>query len=338
MQEMSSNQWQTKLYLHDLPIDVTSVAFTQYSHFSTNCNDQNKQISPKKRKNIIIGGYSNSGEGFYQFGVDDTCNTISINYKSFKNDFHKKFANLQCIGLTDARYTQSYLVQNNKYIVVFSGYHASYNVYDMENDKWMLQKDEKRLDHFPEQSVLINDEIIIESLHNNLFFYYIGNCHITDPILIHRYTLKTKHVSFKGHGMCIIDFIKQESAHAQDESCQAYKLKIVLFGGSRNKDFLSSFLYLDASLSYISDDKKFKLVSLSIDENLIDKKKIELINMNKTTMKKYYDFGYECVLNCKNEPIIIIIRRAEENIHLFNCVTYKLIEHQQVISKFIVCC
>ena len=305
-------------------MNVYYVPFTQYSHFPTNLNDQQ---SPKQRKNIIVGGYYSNDDGFYEFDVDDVG--TSINHKSFKNDYDKIFANLKCIGLKNAKDTNSYLVQNNKYIVVFGGIDEYYNVYDIENDKWLLTKGKKTLRHHLNRSVLINDEIIIGSSNEKLYFYFIGKDHITNPILIHVYMLNANGILFYKHGMCVIDFVQQESP--KDKSYQTYKLKIVLFGGLRRKDFLSSFLCLDIVISYISNDKKFKLVSLAIDDNLIDKKKIKLINMNENTIDYYFSFGFECIVNSKNEPVIIIIGGNDSRcIHLFNCVTYELTRHQEV--------
>ena len=310
---------------HDFPVSVSEIPFARNSHFPINANDQNNQQSRKQRRSIIVGGDVSNEGGFYELIVDDK--TSSINYKSFVNDYNKKFANLKCIGLNHAQLTRSYLVESNKYIVVYDDFEC-YNVYDIENDKWMLKKGAKILEYFPERSVLINDEIIIGSLFNNLCVYYIGNNHITDPVLMHEYTFKTKGVSFMEHGMCIIDFIKQESAHSQDKLYETYKLKIVLFGGSRNEDFLSSFLYLDILLSY----QDIKLISISIDENLIDKKEIKLINTDSTKETIRYNFGFECFSNWKNEQLIIIIGGANNarNIYLFNCVTHELTCHQKV--------
>ena len=99
-------------------------------------------------------------------------------------------------------------------------------------------------------------------------------------------------------------------------------------------DFLSSFLYLDVLLSY----QDIKLLSLSIDESSIDKKKIKLINANSTKENtKRYNFGFECVVNDKNEKLIIMIggRKRARNIDLFNCVTYELTCHQQVSPIYI---
>ena len=324
-----------------LPIDVRLVSFCGYSKFATNIAiDQTNQESQIKQKNIILGSFDDKKNGFYEFVVDNDTN--SINYKSFENDYKKKYANLKNIGLHfgPAR-THSYSVQNNKYIVVFYE-NTCYNVYDMKNDKWLINSGEKMLsknNSSGSRSVLINDEIIIISWQQSLYFYFIGNDHIIDPILMNEYKLKTKDILFWNHGMCIIDFIKQESL--KDELYQTYKLKIVLFGGTWNKNILSSFLYLDILLSYVSNDKsKNKIINLSIDEKLIDENKIRLRNINHEEIKnapKWYDFGFECILNVKNEPIIVIIggcdglvKLLSRNIHLFNCVTYELIRQTQV--------
>ena len=249
-------------YNRNFPLDVEDKCFARYSHFPTNIDEPNNQQLQKQPRNIIIGGACHARDGFYELIVDDDGN--SINYKSFKNDYKRKFANLLYIELYGAPDTHSYLVQNNKFIAVYKE-NEYYNVYDMENDKWMLKQDEKLVKYFVVgQSTLINDEIIIVSSGNQLYFYFIGNDHITDPTLIHKYTLKTKNISFIFHGMCIIDFVKQESP--KDKLYQTYELKIILFGGQLNNDFLSSFLYLDVLLSYQDD----KLDSISIDEKLID--------------------------------------------------------------------
>ena len=311
-------------FKHDLPIDTTFVPFTQYSHFPNNISDQKQQ---KNTKLIVGGAVVSDGDGFYKFQVNDNGN--SINYKLFKNECNKKFANLKHAGIHTAQCTHSYLVQNNKYLVVLQS-NKHYNVYDMENDKWLLKQREKELKHSLSRSALINDEIIIISQGNELQFYFIGDHHITDPILMHKYTLKTKDISFMFHGMCIIDFIKQTSP--KNELYKTYKLKIILFGGSANKNFLSSFLYLNILLSY----KDFSFVNLSIDENLIGRNKIKLTNMNWNQAKEngWFCFGFECILNDKNEPLIIIIGHDGEsmskNIHLFNCVTHELTRHEKV--------
>ena len=322
-------------FKRDLPIDVFSVPFTRYSNYPSNINVS--QESPIKQRNIIIGAYNSNNDGFYELVTDNK--TKSISYKSFETDYKKAFANLQCMELDRARWTHSYLVKNNKYLVVFA-WNDRYNVYDMKNDQWLLNHGDKYLSKNAScnsRSVLINDEILIISIFDNIFFYFIGNDHITDPILIYEYTLKTPLVSFLFHGMSVINFIKQESS--KNELYPTYKLKILLFGGYRNKDFLSSFLYLDILLSYISNQEKYQLGCLSIDELLIDKNEIKLINMIKKKEKRWCNFGFECFLNDKNEATIVIIGGNDttmRNIHLFNCVTYELTRKQTVESNL--CC
>ena len=209
-----------------------------------------------------------------------------MRYKSFKNNCKKKLANLKCIGKDNARGMHSYLVQNNKYLVVF--YRDCYNVYDMKN------------------------EIIIGILcENELYFYFIGNNHITNRMLVKKYKLKIGY--WKCDGMCVIHFIEQDK-----------------FGcGYCNLDFLSSFVFLDVLLSY----KGIKIINLLIDENLIDKRKPTLITMQ----GRYYYFGFECVFNSKNEPTVIIIsgrdlnnHNKNQDIYLFNCVTHELTVKKQV--------
>ena len=95
--------------------------FIKYSYFCTKKNaKKNEKSTKQQQKNIIIGGFDRfcDGDGFYELFLDDN-DSNSINYKSFKNYYNKTFANLKFIGLDNARNTHSYLVQNNKYIVVF---------------------------------------------------------------------------------------------------------------------------------------------------------------------------------------------------------------------------
>ena len=171
-------------YDDDFPTHVSRVPFTRYSHFPAN-----NQKSLKQQKNIVVGGALDKG-GFFELIVDAIGN--SIDYRSFEYHYNKKNTNLKYIGLDNAMYTHSYLVQDNKCIVFKQD--ECYNAYDIENDTWLLKKGEKKLKHFKPhaRSVLINDKIIIVSQYDELNFYFIGNDHITDPILIHKYKLKTR--------------------------------------------------------------------------------------------------------------------------------------------------
>ena len=258
--------------LQNFPINVRYVPFVGYSKHPTNVDTQ---VQSKKERHIITGGHSSIEGGFHEFivGVNSMAN------KSFENDYNKKCGTLQCIGEKDARYTHSYLVEKNKYLVVFY-YNDFYNVYDMINDKWMLKIDEKNLQKNMSEfsrSVLINDEIIIISKDRRLYFYFIGNDYITNPTLMYNYRLKTRGASFERHGMCIIDFIKQESIATKKHAIASYKLKIVLFGTCNNRDILPDCLCLDILLSY----NNIQVIKLSIDETLmIDKRHSTSDNCN----------------------------------------------------------
>ena len=321
-----------KKRLENFPITVHYVPFVGYSKYPTNIDTQ-PQVN--KERHIVIAGKLSIAGGFHEFIVDDDAKSIKT--KSFENDYNKKYGSLQCIGEKDARYTHSYLVEKNKYLVVFY-YNDFYNVYDMINDKWMLNQYEKKLSENRSEfsrSVLINDEIIIISKDNELYFYFIGNDHITNPILIHKYTLKASGFFFDDHGMCIINFIEKKFPQKEDdEKCQSYKFKIILFGQSYNKGIVPFFLYLDTLLSYNNS----KVITLSIDETLIDENEMTLRNCNMNTMKMqtWDKFGFECILNGKNEPIIVIIGGAgntlEKDIYLFNCVTHEFTPKKKVCN------
>ena len=326
---------------HNFPRDISFVPFTSHSYFPTNSDTQNHEISTKQR-NIILGGFESSIGGFFEFIVDDT-NTIK--YKSFEIDYNKVSANAKCTGLYTAEFAHSYLIENNKLLVVFCGV-SCYNVYDMENDKWLLPRHGKTLmenisrnSTFESgiRSVMINDEMILISVGSDFLFYFIGYDNIIDPILIHHYKLKTNNIEFICHGMCVIKCVKHESGIgtgiAKQNAYVTYKLKIVLFGG-KNNPILSSFLLLDIFMSYVVKEKTYQLVKVSINENLIDKKEIKVKNSSYNLLgEEWKYFGYQCVYNDKNEPIIIVIggsHKIKRDIYLFNCLTYEISCKEQV--------
>ena len=343
----------------DFPIKVTHASFTRYSHFPTNVDKSSRhQTLPADQKNVIIGGYD-VGKGFHELIIDDE--THSINYKSFEKDYKNNFANLAyaSVDIDHAQFTDSYLVQNNRYLVVFY-LNYYYNVYDMENDKWLLKPDEKHLEmnhvQGTSQSVLINDEIIILSCYKDINFYFIGGDFITNPILLRSYKLKTNEITLHGHGMCVIDFKKIKDGNAKakakskakteakaaniNELNQTYKIKIVVFAGDNNNS--STFVYLDILLSY----NGINVANLSITETIklrntatdMDDNNDNDVDDHDTLAKKWEFFGFLNVLNCKQEPIVITVggwktKRGIElkrSIHLFNCVTKELIFHQNV--------
>ena len=338
----------------NLPIKLDGSIFASYSYSKVHTNDVfNYQ---PKRRSILIGGCGSTESGFYEFIFNDEEN--SIVYKSFQNDYSKQFANLKCIGMKNlnAANTHSYLIQDNKYLAVFHCNTYSdmyYNVYDMESDEWLINRNNVRLIAIPnlpgKRSVLINEEIIIVSISDNLYFYFIGKDCITNPQLVYKCKLATQDVSFINHAMCVIDVdtvtvIKQDSIASKNKSAEKHKVKIILFGGDGNRDSLSSFLILDIVLSYsydCKDKKSLPLIKVSINEHLVDKSSIRLKNItededgHQVNTKYYYpcDFGYTCIWNSRNEPILMIIGglHTERDIHLFNCVTYEFTRKSQVM-------
>ena len=328
----------------DFPIRVRKVPFTSYSYFSTNAAE-NCQQQQKKKRNILIGGCNSVEGGFYEFIVNDKANCIK--YKSFENDYGKKFSNLKHIGFNRASNSQSYLVKNDKYMIMF--YREWYNVYDMEHDTWLIDVNDENdkllstVDSPLAQSVLINDQILIISHWNRFDFYFVGNSNITNPILMHEHHLQTKCVFFSDHEICVIGLTKEakDGKDGKDENgeCnkhdETYKIKILAFGGGHiNQDFLSSFLILDILLSYSFSGDKLSSQLISVDEHLIDESCIKLSNMDQLVIKRNRKDGFRstCVLNNKNETTVIMFggETNGKDVHLFNCVTYELTRFEQV--------
>ena len=334
-----------------LPFRVSDTPFTRYSSFPTNTERYDQQTQNVDKKKLIVSAtYSDfSNSCFQEFFTDDETN--AMHYKSFENDYNKKFAHLKYSSLWQGDYlSHSYLIENNKYLVVFKD-NDYYDVYDMDKDKWLV-------DHkcplgekvgFKSRSIMINDEIIIASGDDlcGLRFYYMGNKHITNPITIYSHYLQTP-LLFAQHGMCVIAFKKldtnlKKSKNLKNELLKTFELKIILFGGSWNDPILSSFLILDILIDcdYSKNWQSFPDVDISIDETLIDWNKIKLTNMGFSyTLRKsiiWKNFGYECIFNDKNEAIIIVIGgfgKWRQDIHLFNCVTYELASKQKVKLQY----
>ena len=145
-----------------------------------------------------------------------------MTFKSFENDYKKRFASLKHCDLASAQNVQSYLIENNKYLVIFYR-DEYYNVYDMYNDKWLisnnynsrgLKVDRRRDGINTSRDVLIHDEMIIRSSYKTLYFYFIGSDCIRFPKLEFEYLIQTgggkrdfkPGSGYLDHGMCIIDY------------------------------------------------------------------------------------------------------------------------------------
>ena len=91
------------------------------------------------------------------------------------------------------------------------------------------------------RSLLINDEILVLSAEREILFYSISiaNNDITDPKLLYKYKLQSYQSrykfnckSFRYHGMCCINFKKNETSNGSKYNCIA---EILLFGGRENE-------------------------------------------------------------------------------------------------------
>lgn len=195
---------------NDFSESIQWLPFVHYSKFATNDEKYRKHLQIT-HKSILT-----HNTGFYEFFVDEE--THSIQYRSYRKHYGTHRANLAYIGLSSPydEYSHSYFVRNNRYIIVFKTEpndnveHYVYCVYDTKNDSWYIDHDNTVMQDIScySRSLLINDEILIISSHKELYFYFIGNDNILHPMEIFVYKLKTKNVSYRNHGFCIIDFKK----------------------------------------------------------------------------------------------------------------------------------
>lgn len=348
-------------YKDDLPVIVAFISFSQYGIFPMNLAKTARQVNcnPKRRHLIICNFLQNVDEGFHELLItrngDIDKKNVEITYKQFKEDYDKPNANIhQAAFGPNGVGVHSYLVDNNKYLVAFQS--NNYNVYDMESDKWLLNQSKFKLrknDSRYSRSVLINDEIIIISSNDALYFYSIAIAkdHITNPLLIGEHKFSTENVSFSAHGMCVIDFkivtlnnnLNKNGGNYNDNNYNlTYEVKILLFGGTHNFRFFDSFVECDISLSFNKSDSKatdwFEKVDLSVEEILVGRNEFTLKNVDQEILHvpaneqcKWGFFGYECTFNDQNEAVIIIVggdggknaKFASKSVRLYNCKTHK---------------
>ena len=308
---------------NDFPYDMHQVPFAQNSIESTL---KNKKEQFYKNINLIVGGriaYPNGVRGFHEILLSDKDNSIS--FKSFANDYKTHNANLGKIGICATRGVQSFLLDNNKYLIVFRE-HYGYNVYDMINDKWLLNTNNTKF--LGQKCILITDQIIAsyDYYRDKIHLYYIGANNMTNPQHIKAFTLDTNY-SFAG--MCCTEFIKNEK-----DNKLMFK---ILLCGSNNIPFLSSFLSLSISLS-LNNNKIIKF-----DQNKIDEKMFKFKNVS-LTKNEYYNYNYmwigascECIFNEKNEAIVVFIggmlhsSRNSRSICLYNPVSHEMYFYHKVM-------
>ena len=270
--------------------------FAGYSHFAQ------KSKVMKSHKIVILGE-----DGFFDLGVNDETNCIVQPFTETYRIF-------------------SYLVQNNKYLIIF-GDTGNYNVYDMFKRQWLLQRNTAVLGKTRSTSsrgVMIDEEMLIiyDWKLKKLKFYRIGENYLVNPLLIHEYELKIQKKKFNGCAMCVTNLVKQQST---------YKFDITLFGG-RLQSCLPLFYSFNISISHLKKmTDNFNDNNIVIKEHLLDENEIQCINIDKTRKLRWINLSVECVTNFTNEQIILIVGADQKkDIHLFNCHTKTFIRKQNV--------
>ncbi len=117
------------------PYYLSRVHFVHYSHDTT---------TRKSRKMIFLGGiYDNETEFIELIPVKNkTNNQLTHQFKKLNNGKTKN-AGLKQIGLTDATRMIAFMPRNNKFIIIFKGCDNIYNVYDIDSDKWLINKNKQ---------------------------------------------------------------------------------------------------------------------------------------------------------------------------------------------------
>ena len=278
----------------------TRAPFAGYSHFAQ------KSKVMKSPKIVILGE-----GGFFDLGVTDQTNSIGQPFAEFTQETYRIF---------------SYLVQNNKYLIIFED-NGNYNVYDMSEHRWLLQTNTAVLPQTrstPSRGVMIDEEMLIiyDWKFKTLKFYRIGEKYLVNPLLIHEYKLKIPTKKFNGCGMCVTNLIKQQST---------YQFNIMLFGG-RLKSCMPLFFSFNISISHLQKMRdNLNDNNIVIKEHLLDENEIQCINIDKTRKLRWINLSVECITNFKNEPIIVIVGADQKkDIHLFNCQTRALICRKNV--------
>ena len=336
----------------EVPYDVDYVSFVRYSdNFLRHTPCTNTNIT--KQRLIIPGSATckspnSKYAGMYEIFLPEPYNNDHITFKSFEKDYNKPNASISKIypdndGLfLNAADVHTFITKDNKYIIMF---HVTkgYNVYDIENDKWLLKSNNTNIRAFDSQcqSLLINDELLILSDSYVLFFYLISNSnrsrketnHFLSPKLLTQRVVFDMSYDYDEHGICLIDCVKNVM-----EKNDTYLLKILIFGGFEI-DFDKSFhlvnIKIDLNLYFSqynnnnndnnhSNDNNWNLLPVADTKWLIVKKtlldisfisenniNVHLIGENKAKPKakklRVSSFGCQTLFNSKNEKIILII-------------------------------
>lgn len=177
---------------------------------------------------------------------------------------------------------------------------------------------------------------------------------------------------FNLHGLCCVDVTSQTSKVTEKENSKdkdkdtdtnenksdgnekdnlnfLMKFKLIAFGGDARKCFLSSFVIFNVTFCYkykICPNSNRKLYKkqpeITVVEKEIESTDIKCSNdkdAHLLSISKWNSFGFGCIHNKQNEPIIVIVGGLtaynsnvfSKSICLFNTVTYKMILKRNVL-------
>ena len=306
-----------KLYYSGFPYTMVATAFCRQS------NDYSlSRYNKRSQKNVILGGYENNETKFYQLNLDKTKNGKKcLSYYKFKNEYKKEKANLRKIGWNDAQGVDSYFLENNRYIAALNKEMKEYNIYDISNDDWMLNENipiNARMD-LGARSLLVCNKLFVLSYRRNIYILSICN-DICFPILIKKYEIKDNTKDYRRHGMCLFECNELKDG-------KSINFQILLFGEWRiHEHFVGSFLELQVEL-------ELNYENISHSKLKISEKRVENVKcVNFDVANKYCNFGFECFLDSKNEPIIIIIGGRNGNYN-DKTIAYSLFEYNVIRNE-----
>ena len=153
-----------------------------------------------------------------------------------------------------------------------------YNVYDIENDNWIIDENIELNVGIDDnaRSLLVCNKFFVLSCNQYIYIYSIWH-DIRKPKLIKIYKIKDETKQYSRHEMCLVE------------------LKYYC---------LADCSFLELSVKLQLNHEKLSIWDMKISEKVVKEPKCLNFDLKST---KYYCFGFECFLNSKNEPIIIII-------------------------------
>lgn len=326
---------------------LEAMDFAQYSeNFTLPIEDA--KCSIQKTRHIIVGGELYEDDlGFYEVILDKRNQDLS--YKSFIKDYNKPNATLTKVGMEDKTFKMNcFLSKDNKYLVIFSK-ECYYNVYDMVNDKWLLNKSFRinfgpswnDMDNFyyddsdDTPKLMINDELFVVFKWQALHFYSIMQ-DIRHPIFID--TFKMESIDGCPRNTYKMDTPRMHCTSFGKENISRnkirYNFELVLFVYDFHFVVLKFNICLELN-NVKTDKEEWKL---DVEQKKIDIAASQLENIefeSDIDSKRVYDFNSHIIHNVRKEAIMAIIggTNNDQSIILLNIITKK-IEHFNNVLPF----